>query len=420
MPRLTRSLPRYRLHKASGQAIVEFAGQVHYLGPHGSDVSRDQYDALISQWLSAGRPLPCESDSSGTTHPLPDPVGEIKIRELVARFWIHAESHYVKYGSPTGTHKNYRPALRRLLKHHAEMPVSQFGPKALKRLKEEMRLAGNSRRYINDNLDRIRRVFTWGVSEELIPVEVCQRLATVESVRIGAAGVTEHAAVLPVSDLQFAQTLPFLPPVVQDMVQLQKLSGARPGELCILRPRDIDTSLTPWVYRPQFHKTEHHGKPRLIHFGPQAQAILISYLQRDMDAYCFSPQESEQRRSVLRRAKRKTKVTPSQAARKPKTSSRWRPKLRYTTESYRRSIARACDSAFPAPKEISETERKAWQSAHRWSPNQLRHAAATEICRKFGSLVAAKEALGHSSIRTTENYVQPKYEQVRDVMSQIG
>ena len=33
MPRLTKRFPAYRLHKASGQAVVSLSGRTHYLGP---------------------------------------------------------------------------------------------------------------------------------------------------------------------------------------------------------------------------------------------------------------------------------------------------------------------------------------------------------------------------------------------------
>lgn len=52
MPKLVNSLPSYRRHKASGQAVVTLNGKDHYLGPHGSKVSRDEYDRLIAEWLA--------------------------------------------------------------------------------------------------------------------------------------------------------------------------------------------------------------------------------------------------------------------------------------------------------------------------------------------------------------------------------
>lgn len=55
MPRLTKSLPKYRRHKASGQAIVTLNGQDYYLGPYNSRASRVEYDRLIAEWIANGR-----------------------------------------------------------------------------------------------------------------------------------------------------------------------------------------------------------------------------------------------------------------------------------------------------------------------------------------------------------------------------
>ncbi len=51
MPTLTQCNPKYRKHRASGQAIVTLHGVDHYLGPHGTKASKAEYDRLIAQWL---------------------------------------------------------------------------------------------------------------------------------------------------------------------------------------------------------------------------------------------------------------------------------------------------------------------------------------------------------------------------------
>ena len=56
MPLLTNAVPKYRHHRASGQAVVTIAGKEHYLGPWRSKASRAEYDRLIGEWLAAGRP----------------------------------------------------------------------------------------------------------------------------------------------------------------------------------------------------------------------------------------------------------------------------------------------------------------------------------------------------------------------------
>ena len=58
MPRLTRSAPRYRRHRASGQAIVTLNGRDFYLGQYSSTASRQEYDRLTAEWLANHRHIP--------------------------------------------------------------------------------------------------------------------------------------------------------------------------------------------------------------------------------------------------------------------------------------------------------------------------------------------------------------------------
>jgi len=174
-------------------------------------------------------------------------------------------------------------------------------------------------------------MFKWAASHELIPAAVCQALATVPGLRKGRSAARESKAVPPVPNDVVDATLPHLPPVVADMVRFQRLTGCRPGEVCSIRPCDVDRSGEVWLYRPESHKTEHHGRERIVYIGPQAQAVLLPYLApgyrypclplpsavlRDAAVYCFSPAESEQKRHVEQWASRKTRVQPSQRNRR--------------------------------------------------------------------------------------------------------
>ena len=105
------------------------------------------------------------------------------------------------------------------------------------------------------------------------------------------------------------------------------------------------------------------------------------------------------------------------------------PGQKYDTGSYRRAIHRACDKTFPHPTLSSATKSKLtkeqlvelrhWQSAHRWSPNQLRHGAATRIRREFG-LEAAQVALGHASADITQVYAEQDWQKGVEVARKIG
>jgi len=45
-------VPGYRLHMPSGRAVVTLDGRDHYLGPHGSDKSREAYHRVVCDWLT--------------------------------------------------------------------------------------------------------------------------------------------------------------------------------------------------------------------------------------------------------------------------------------------------------------------------------------------------------------------------------
>src|SRR5262249_52262271 len=128
--------------------------------------------------------------------------------------------------------------------------------------------------------------------EELIDESVYRALATVPGLQQGRTAAIEYEPVGPVAGGDVEATLKHLPKVVKAMVQFQRLTGARPSEVCILRPQDLDRTGTVWTYSPATHKTEHHGRQRRIFVGPRAQAVLLPWLLRPADAYCFSPRES--------------------------------------------------------------------------------------------------------------------------------
>jgi len=157
-----------------------------------------------------------------------------------------------------------------------------------------------------------------------------------------------------------------------------------------------------WAYRPESHKTEHHGRERIIYIGPKAQTILRPFLLRAAEAYCFSPAESEKNRRAEQRTRRTTKVQPSQRDRRKKHPRR-KVGQRYSRDSYRRAIHRACELA----------------GVEKWSPNRLRHSAATEIRRRFG-LEAAQVTLGHATADITQVYAERDAELAREVMHKIG
>jgi integrase len=409
MPRPSgQTIPKYRKHRASGQAVVTLHGKDHYLGPHNTKASKLKYDLVIGEWLAGGR------------NPLITDSANLSVVELCARYFKFAVKYYQKDGKCTGEVPAIKAMIKAIKPVYGEHECIEFGPLALKATRLKMIAGGWARSYANSQIARVKRMFKWGVSEQLIPIECYQTLATVAGLRRGKSDARESDPVLPVEDEHVEATLPFMSPVVADMVRLQRLTGMRPAEVCILRPCDLERSGQVWEYRPESHKTEHHGKQRLVFIGPQGQEILLRYLARDSQAYCFRPCDSESKRRASVHSERKT---PLSCGNRPGTKRKRRPKKspgeRYDSRSYWRAIKYACDKAFPIPESLSEVEAKEWKSKYRWAPNQLRHTAATEIRRKFG-LEAAQVILGHSRADVTQVYAERDIAKGLEVAAKIG
>ena len=242
--------------------------------------------------------------------------------------------------------------------------------------------------------------------------------------------------------------MPFLIPQVGGLVRLQRLTGVRPGEACVLRLCDLERPKegNVWLYRPASHKTAWRGKRRVVAVGPKAQAVLCEFIKircplcgvegrpcrigspdgvlcgpcsdrvqeenlpgpfareevTPPDAYLFSPADAVAEWQKDKRARRKTPVQPSQVCRKSADPKRL-PRGRYDTTSYGRAVRRACEAA----------------KVPHFHVNQLRHLFATEIRKRFG-LEAAQVLLGHARADVTQVYAARDEAQACRVAGEVG
>jgi len=419
------SVPGLRHHKPSGKAVVTLSGQDFYCGTWGTKVALAEYDRQVAEWLARGRrPIDHHAEESfGVT-----------LVELAAAYKTFAKGYYRKNGKITNEVTTIIRALQVACSLYGREPANDFGPLKLQAVQQRMVKLDWCRRQINKQCGRIVRMFSWAVSQELVRADVAQALREVNGLHKGRSEARESAPVLPVDESVIQVTLHHLPPIVADMVRLQRLTGCRPEEICLLRPCDVDTSGPVWSYRPESHKTQHHGRERVIFIGPKGQDILRPYLLRDKSAFCFCPAEGERKR---RRAAHERRATPLAYGNRPGTNKSRSPKRsagdRYTTWSYGRAIRRAGEVAFGMPgilrlepkdetadqKTIRLQHARQWRDKHCWSPNQLRHSAATEIRKRFG-LEAAQVTLGHSSADVTQVYAERDLEKASAIMAQVG
>jgi integrase len=424
MPR-TKSdfVPKYRKHKATGQAVVTLNGKDHYLGSYGSKDSRTAYDQLIAEWLACGRRLP-------------DAEHGLSVNEVILAYVRYAADYYSTTGE-TSEGERIKDAMRPLKELYGKVSASEFGPKKFKAVRKAMLAKGWCRSNVNHQANRIKRMFKWAVSEELVPPSVYHGLQAVAGIRKGMSSVRESEPVRPVPEMILLATLPELPAALRDIAEVQLLTGMRPGEALAMKAVGLDTTGRVWTYKPEKHKTAHHGHERIIFIGPKAQEIIRPWLKTDLQGYLFSPAETEETRNAERRRERKSPMTPSQAKRKRKRNRQRPLGERYHPASYRKAIARACDAAFPLPADLArkagesrkqwlarltpeqQADVKAWRKDHRWHPNRLRHNAATRLRKEFG-VELARIVLGHATAFTTEIYAEADQAQAREVIGKVG
>ncbi len=394
----TSRVPALQLHRATGRAKARFGNRDIYFGRFGTPEANAAYHAVVAHWLRTGE-LPASRADIKATVPT---VGDLITGYTLARG--RAETRTFAAAE--------KPALDRLARFFGDQPATNFGPLMLKRFRETVlrERSRNGRRltrqYVNDKIvPTVLRLFRWAAAEERLGSagpNILKALESVPSLKPGETDAPETEPVRPVSLDVIRATLAHLPPVVGDMVRVQLLTAMRPGEVCAMRWSEIDTSGPVWIFSPRRHKTKHRGRTRAVAIPAPAQAILMRYRARPEHEAMFSPADSEAQRLALARQARRSKVPPSQMDRSvddPKT----RPGDCYRTDGYGQAIRRACESAGIDP----------------WSPNQLRHAAAT-IARKARGLDAAGALLGHAKADVTQVYAERDQNLAASVAAEIA
>jgi integrase len=393
--------PSYRRH-SSGQACVTIRDpggcrREILLGKWESPDSKAEYARILTELAANQGRTPTKAEG-------PAPAS-VTVNELILAFWRYAEQHYRRPdGTLTGELDNMRDAVRPLKALYGHTHARDFDSACLEAIQEELVRSGRlCRTTVNARVNRVRRMFRWGVRKRLVPVQVIQSIVTVPGLQRGRTVAAEPERVLPVAAEYIDAALPYMPAPVQAMVHLQRLTGMRVGEVVAMRAIDLTMGSAVWRFQPASHKNDYRGMDRIVYLGPQAQEIIKPFLTSELDAFLFNPrayvEELRRRRAEQRRSKR----TPSELKRRRKVKPRRVPAERYNRRSYRVAIVRACRKAG-VPK---------------WSPLQLRHTAATTIRAKYG-VEAAKAILGHTRVETAQIYAERDQGRAEQIMREIG
>jgi len=160
-------------------------------------------------------------------------VHDHSVRELCNAYRKFAVTYYRKNGKPTRTVERIQMAIKYLRSIYGSTRVTDFGPLALRAIQNHLVKEKKGRKYINYLTAEIKRMFKWGVSRELVPAEVFQGLSTVGGLKKGRTEAHESQPIKPVPNEVVNATLPFLPPVIADMVLFSLLTACLPGEVCL-------------------------------------------------------------------------------------------------------------------------------------------------------------------------------------------
>lgn len=310
----------------------------------------------------------------------PDGRPAFTTNELVDRWTAYAREYYRERECASVT-----CGLRSFRALYGSRPMESLTHADMLKYRDAMLAEGLARATINKRLGYVKRMVTWGLDELIVSAQTKAELTQISNLKPGRSSAREPEPITAAPAEAVEAALKFMPPSLADMVRVHRLTGMRPAEMCALRWQDVARGEGVWIYRPEHHKNEWRRQPRVVVVGPRAQAILAAY---DGNApFVFSPALAMRERYEEMRARRKTKVQPSQIDRSSADAIR-HPGERWEVCAYARAVRRACELAGIAP----------------WSPNQLRHSCATEVRRQFG-IMAAHAVLGHSAgPRITDRY----------------
>ena len=400
-----RSKAPQRTYHISGQSVVRIGLRDYYLGPHDSSESIRRYAALITVYQANGLTLPEDFDASTLDlqaaamfeqqatevvaceqEALP-----ITVKHVTACYRDHIAG---KYANNPQEHHRHSRLCDQLDAKFGDIEAAEFGPVRLKAFRDDRVAEGLARKYVNRLVNCVILIFRHSVASELIGIAAIDRLKTLEPLRYGQTAAPETDPVEPVDIEHVRRTAAYLTPVVKAMLRVQIATGARPKEVCMMRPRDIDRSGQVWLYRPSSHKTSWRGKSKAIPLVDDAREAVTDFLNRDPDAFLFSPAESMAWRRAMGAAKRKTAMNcGNRAGSNRKADPQRLPRDRYDAQSYRQSIQRAAKAA----------------GVPQWHPYQCRHLTATTI-RAALNIEDTQALLGHSKAAMTEHYARKSLE----------
>lgn len=446
-----KKLPQMTRH-SSGQARVRVGGRTYYLGLWGSAEAALAYAEFLREWERSGYRAPEKATTPSARdrriqdimegygipqsaaqkvealartmqlaegealalarirhEDLFEPTGPaITLKQAFADYEDHldATGRYLKDGRATAQRGIVKRALAEWSDRDGETAISKVNESLLLRHRDRLELkAVLTRSGINRKIGIICRALRWCWQRGVLPRDSWLGISAIEPLKRGELPADRDRKIpkRAATPEEVEAVAKNAGTVVGAMMRLQVLVGARPGEVCKLRHRDIDRTpvrvgdVECWVWRVASSKVEHHGRKIVYAIPPKAQAILEQFTGLPY-SYVFSPEQAERER--LQEQRKRADDRYGDAARpnaRRDAARRENPQLVlgecYSTNTYRQAIERA----------IRRTK-----GAAKFTPHEIRHGFATRAAQQFG-LLQAQAALGHASSSTTARYTHADY-----------
>ena len=162
---------------------------------------------------------------------------------------------YLQYAQENdpGHFSSIKTAVDILLRFTAGQSVEALDSRSFLLLQEMFVQYGAARTYCNALMGFIRAMLKWGVIRKLVPHKVYVEAKFVPPLKQGKTRAPEKPEREAVPDEVVQRTLPFMSPTAATMVQVQRLTGMRPSEVCKMTVGAIERSRGNglWYYSPR-------------------------------------------------------------------------------------------------------------------------------------------------------------------------
>lgn len=345
IPRLCQNSKGYLFSKSDD-------GKQHWFGHETDPASRQKYAEFLSQYQQA--PAGISLNSKGCC----------SVNEVCLAFMTKYAVRYRRHdGSSTSEVDCYNSVIRILQPLFGETSAAEFGPLRLRTVRDSMVAEGWSRGTINKHISRVRTMFRFAASLEMISSTVVTALEVLPPLAVGESSAPDYEPRHAVPDADLTAVRRVLDEYNCDLFDLMLLTGARPGELLSLTGGMFEKNGDVWRADLRHHKTAKRGKLRVLFFNLSSQDILLRHWKSDPDAKLFPTRR----------------------------------------DTFSKAIQRACIRAKVTP----------------FCPHQLRHTVATRLADGQG-IEAAQRLLGHSTVAMTRHYSQAAERMAVEAVKQLA